>query len=231
MLNNSPGKKIVAFIFAVAGVVMTPIHANAQESILQTSRGAFAISAIKEDRAPKAPNRQVAFQCPSPMPMQAVPPEPFQQRKAARLQDDASRTAANSNHLEDYSVNWSPWMATLANRWFGNLQYAEHASGFRFHTLRPALIQFTCYADGQIGNVVLKQSSGIPYYDRLQMATLMASSPLPPFPPGTERRSLTLVQGWESHRKEAGEREFEPTEFAARFPQEKVSRWVASQKQ
>lgn len=213
------------------------LQAQAQERIFQTSPGAFAISAVKEERQRVNMARTTAFQGPSPIPGQAIPPEPFAPRKSTRTGEVAYAPPTSgavtkaSSSLEDYSINWSPWMRVLADRWFGNLQCAEHASGYRFHTLRPAMIQFTCYADGQIGNVVLKQSSGIAYYDRLQMATLLASAPLPPFPQGTERKSLTLVQGWESHRKEAGEREFEPTEFAARFPQEKVSRWVASERQ
>ncbi|MBY0550707.1 MAG: TonB C-terminal domain-containing protein [Candidatus Obscuribacterales bacterium] len=234
MRNTLTASKLLILLSVTLASAGLP--ALAQERIFQTAPATFAISAVKEERPRAVAARPSAFQGPSPIPGQAVPPEPFQARKSTRTGEVAyapptAAGATKSGNLEDYSVNWSPWMRVLADRWFGNLQCAEHASGYRFHTLRPAMIQFTCYADGQIGNVALKQSSGIAYYDRLQMATLLASAPLPPFPPGTERKSLTLVQGWESHRKEAGEREFEPTAFAARFPQEKVSRWVASERQ
>ena len=230
----------IRFSVATALTLSAAAPAFAQESILQTSAGAFSLSAVKVEQQP-ATQPVALTQWPSPVPLQAVPPDPFPARANERKIPSAALTAAAlqaankasrpTGLLEDYNVNWSPWMAVLANRWFGNLQLAEAASGLRFHTARPALIQFTCYADGHISNLVLKQSSGIAYYDRLQAATLIAATPLPPFPPGTERKSLTLVQGWESHRKEAGDRDFEPTDFASRFPQEKVSRWVTSQKQ
>ncbi len=255
MLKNTTNqKKLFARLSVVIiALMLSTMGAFAQESVLRTAPSAFSLSAVKEDRN----QTKTAFQCPSPLPMQTVPPEPLFQRPSPQashvnnaappvfrgpatpvapsspqnLPPQQTTGSQKTGGIEDYSVNWSPWMGVLAHRWFGNLQYAEDASGLRFHTLRPALIQFTCYADGHIGNIVLKQSSGIAYYDRLQVATLLAAVPLPPFPPGSERKSLTLVQGWESHRKEPGDREFEPAAFASRFPQEKVSRWVMSHQQ
>lgn len=126
-----------------------------------------------------------------------------------------------------YLVNWSPWISHLATRWFTNLKLAEQACGLSFETARPALIQFTCYADGHIGDLVLKQSSGIPLYDRMQAIALLEAAPLPAFPAGTERRTMTLVQGWESRRRSPTTRDFEPTAFAAKFPQESIDRWGA----
>ncbi|MBX9687248.1 MAG: TonB C-terminal domain-containing protein, partial [Candidatus Obscuribacterales bacterium] len=116
-----------------------------------------------------------------------------------------------------------------AGRWHRNLRYAERMTGLKFQTPRPALIQFSCYADGSIRNVVLRQSSGVPAYDRLQIAALMQTAPLAPFPQGTVKRSITLLQGWESHFKRPGEEDFQAGNFADRYPKEKVSRWVKQQ--
>lgn len=129
---------------------------------------------------------------------------------------------------EEYNVSWAPWMAHLSSNWHEILKGCEEVLAMQFHTVRPALIQFTCYADGHIGNVILRQSSGIPVYDRLQIASLMEVRLLP-FPQGTVRKSVTLIQGWESHTKQPGEQDFQPWNFANRFPQEKVSKWVSSQ--
>jgi hypothetical protein len=129
--------------------------------------------------------------------------------------------------IKEYSIDWSRWMSVLADRWWYVLKGTEHQLGLRFVTARPAMIQFTCYADGSIGNIVLRQSSGIPIYDRLQMETLMASMPAPPFPAGTKRESITLCQGWESHAKRPGEEDFQPGSFGREFPKERVRQWCA----
>lgn len=134
-----------------------------------------------------------------------------------------------NSYLEEYQVNWSPWISTLANRWHTILRDSETLVGVEFQTSKPALIQFTCYADGRIGNVFLRQSSGIPVYDRMQILSLMECGPLDPFPPGTQKRSVTLIQGWESHRKRPGEQQFNTRAFADRYPQERVSKWVSTQ--
>ncbi len=66
-------------------------------------------------------------------------------------------------------------------------------------------------------------------YDELQIASLMQVAPLAPFPKGTAKNSITLVQGWESHRKRPGESDFQANQFAAKYGMEKVSRWAGSQ--
>jgi len=134
-----------------------------------------------------------------------------------------------NSYLDEYQVNWAPWMQHLAGEWHGILKEAEGCLNAQFQTARPALIQFTCYADGRIGNVVLRQSSGVPVYDRLQIAALMEAAPLPPFPQGTAKRQITLMQGWESHIQQPGEADFDARNYVSRFPQEKVKRWVSSQ--
>ena len=134
-----------------------------------------------------------------------------------------------NSYLTEYNVAWAPWIAALASVWYNNLRFHEASYGAQFHTLRPALIQFTCYADGHIGNVVLRQSSGIPVYDQLQVVALLQAAPLAPFPKGTAKSNITLVQGWESHRKRPGESDFQPFNFAGRYPQEKVIRYAGTQ--
>ena len=132
----------------------------------------------------------------------------------------------DKSYLQEYAVDWSGWIARLADRWYYVLRMNEEVVGDQFITARPALIQFTCYSNGQIGNMILKQTSGNTAYDRLQMIALMQAAPLPAFPQGTHRTSITLVQGWESHIKQAGEQDFVPGSFGKGFPMEKVKQWI-----
>lgn len=129
-------------------------------------------------------------------------------------------------YLTEYDVDWSGWISQMAARWHYNLRRLEAQSNVCFVTERPALIQFTCAANGQVGNFSLKQSSGIYAYDQLQMLALSQVTPLPPFPKGTRCATITLVQGWESHAKQPGEIGFDPRAFGRRFPMEKVQQWV-----
>ncbi len=135
---------------------------------------------------------------------------------------------APPSYLSEYDVDWSSWISQMAARWHYNLRRLEAQSNVCFVTERPALIQFTCAANGLVGNFSLKQSSGIYAYDQLQMLALSQVTPLPPFPKGTRCATITLVQGWESHTKKPGESGFDPRAFGRRFPMEKVQQWVRS---
>lgn len=188
------------------------LSASVQDTILSRDSGSLQNPGILTSLAPQ------------PVPLPALPQRTALQ-KLPPVQADDDRP---NSYLEEYNVSWSPWVTHLASKWHQILRGCEEVMGVEFHTPRPALIQFTCYADGHIGNVVLRQSSGIPVYDRLQVASLMEVKPLP-FPPGTARKSVTLIQGWESHVKRPGEQDFQPWNFASQFPQERVSRWTSRQ--
>jgi hypothetical protein len=162
--------------------------------------------------APRQPQRGAALIATAP-PRQATPPN--------QLQDDEPGAFMN-----EYNVDWSHWVSSEADKWFYILRSAETGLGIRFDCPRPALIQFTCYADGTIGNIILRQSSGVPVYDHLQIEALRATMPTAPFPPGTVRRSITLIQGWESHKKRDGENDFQPGSFGKDFPAERVRQWL-----
>lgn len=223
-------------VFSLSLLASTP--ASAQD--IADSQGAkppkFALSASVHDILPQEAAQkpaQSALANPRAAMLPMVPQPPLEKTKIQPGQPLAPRLAQNDDDrpnafLEEYQVNWGPWMGDMASRWHSILKDAELVLGWQFHTPRPALIQFTCYADGRIGNVVLRQSSGIPVYDKLQLASLMETAPLAPFPPGTARKSVTLIQGWESHPKRPGEEDFQAGSFASRIPQEKVSRWVSS---
>lgn len=163
--------------------------------------------------APKQAPPQMAFagSAETSVPAMAIQPE---------------KSEPDKSYLQEYAVDWSGWIAKLADRWYYVLRMNEEVVGNEFVTARPALIQFTCYNNGQIGNMFLKQSSGNPAYDRLQMIALMQAAPLHAFPQGTQRTSITLVQGWESHIKQAGEQDFVPGSFGKGFPMEKVKQWI-----
>lgn len=154
------------------------------------------------------------------------------QARFAALQAQAQTQSVSEDDrpgafMKEYNVDWSRWVGIVADRWFYVLRSAEYGMGVQFRTERPALIQFTCYADGSIGNIALKQSSGVPAYDRLQIAALLHAMPTPPFPPGTHRKSITLIQGWESHLRQPGEDDFQPGSFGKDFPLERVRKWCA----
>jgi hypothetical protein len=148
------------------------------------------------------------------------------QAAAANLQGQ-SDMAADVRKVE-YNVDWATWLAKVADRWFFILDQYERSTQQHYVTLRPALFRFTCYNTGQIANITLKQSSGNPTYDRLQMVALIQSMPVPQFPVGTRRQTITLVQGWESHVRQAGESDYVPGSFGRGFPMEKVTEWVKS---
>lgn len=147
-----------------------------------------------------------------PQVMQPRQPEPPRERPASSM--------------IEYGVDWSRWVSVLADRWFYNLKRLEDQSGLQFHTQRPCLIKFTCYPNGAIADIVLKQSSGVPVYDQLQAQALLQCQPVQPFPQGTQRTSFTLVQGWESHPRRHGEQDYRPGSFGQGFPVEIVKQWM-----
>jgi len=142
-----------------------------------------------------------------------------QQNAAPPQQDDDGR-------MVEYGVDWRTWVSKLADRWFFVLKQMEERSGYNFHTARPALIHFTCHVNGQISDVYLKQTSGIPVYDQMQVQALLQCVPLHAFPKGTKRVQYTLVQGWESHPRRAGEQDYRPGSFGGNTPMEVVQQWI-----
>lgn len=125
----------------------------------------------------------------------------------------------------EYGVDWSRWMSEVADRWYFQLRRLEAQSPYEFYTDGPAQIEFTCYSNGQIGNVILRRSCGVPVYDQMQIEALLSSRPLPLFPRGTQRTSYTLCQGWEAHARHTGETDFQPGSFGKNTPMETVQRW------
>ena len=187
-----------------------------QQSPPQPGKRRFELSAMVSDRASLSRNE--------------VDPAAVGNSGGAAKQPKGAAVAPpeiDNSYLKEFNVDWSGWIGTQADRWYYTLKTAETTFGLQFATLRPALIQFTCYADGSIGNVILKQSSGVPVYDRLQVETLLATMPTPAFPTGTQRSSITLCLGWESHPKQEGESDFQPGSFGKNFPKEKVRQWCA----
>ena len=167
----------------------------------------------------------------------SVPPSPRQEFQAAppannggggQMADPPKQQQADepNGSMMEYGVDWATWVSKLADRWFFALKKLEDQSGLQFHTVRPALIHFTCYPDGQIGNVYLKQSCGIPLYDQLQVQALAQIMPVHKFPKGTKRDHFTLVQGWEAHPRQAGEEDFKPGSFGHDTPMEVVKQWM-----
>jgi hypothetical protein len=141
--------------------------------------------------------------------------------KKAPVQKGRAESDGTISHGES-GVDWSKWVSQLADRWFLNLKNLEFRSAKVFRTARPALIRFTCYRNGTIGGVWLRQSCGVPEYDKMQIEALRRCTPLPAFPEGSVRMSYTLLQGWECHPREAGETDFKPGSFGKDFPVEHV---------
>ncbi len=215
------------FLFALASCLIGLAHdrANAQDS-----NQLYKLKAMTTNQSRLSRSEVDSSALGALAPKQAPPP---QMAYAAATQETSvpaipadNPDVIDKSYMQEYAVDWSGWIARLADRWYYVLRMSEEVVGNEFITARPALIQFTCYSNGQIGNMMLKQTSGNPAYDRLQMIALMQAAPLPAFPQGTHRTSITLVQGWESHIKQAGEQDFVPGSFGKGFPMEKVKQWI-----
>jgi hypothetical protein len=229
----SPATSALCASLILSFLITLPVFAdqNVPTRLLQTG-------VSKGDAMSRAELQERASEISLAAPVQAIPAIPTLQAAAQQEQSQTPNLAAeqSANTIEsdlaqdvkmrEYNVDWSSWLAKVADRWYFMLQLCEQATGSTFVTIRPALIQFTCYSNGTIGNVMLKQSSGSPVYDRVQMVALMQSMPVPPFPYGTHRQTITLVQGWESHYRRPGESDYIPGSFGKGFPMEKVKEWV-----
>ena len=166
-------------------------------------------------------------QMPTPAPAAAPYLQANAQNGSYNLQSGANQSdLATDVRKREYNVDWATWLAKVADRWFFILDQYEQQTHTHYVTQQPALFRFTCYSSGQISNITMKQSSGNVVYDRLQMVALIQSMPVPPFPGGTQRQTITLVQGWESHVRQAGESDYIPGSFGKGFPMEKVTQWV-----
>ncbi len=232
---NACTKAVFSLVSCLA-LSFAPSFAQGEEA--SAKKKTFALSAVVVDKPqlsrteidPMALGMGMASMPPGAgLPLPQMPAKSSRPAPSTNSQGQSPRTldSSSSSSLAEYNVDWSGWVSRFADRWFYLLRSAEYEIGVQFQTARPALIQFTCYADGTIGNVCLKQSSGVAAYDRLQVQTLLLSMPLAPFPSGTRRKAITLVQGWESHRRQPGEEDFQPGSFGRGFPQEKVSKCVA----
>jgi hypothetical protein len=127
--------------------------------------------------------------------------------------------------VSEYGVDWSSWMSVVADRWYFQLRRLEAQSPYEFYTDGPAQIEFTCYPNGQVGNITLRRSCGVPMYDRMQIDALLAAAPMPLFPKGTQRVSYTMCQGWEAHARRPGEGDYQPGSFGRGTPVERVQQW------
>jgi hypothetical protein len=164
-----------------------------------------------------------------PMPDMNAGPSRVQTNFPLNAQQEDVVNSQPDNLMTEYGVDWSAWISKLTDRWFFVLKRMEDHSGLIFHTQGPAQIQFTAYPNGQLGGISLKKTSGVEMYDRMQVESLIRSTPAPPFPQGTKRTSFSLVLGWESHPRKPGEQDFVPGSFGRGFPMERVKEWVNSQ--
>jgi hypothetical protein len=206
-----------------------------QQTSLAPPLKPMAAPVVTSNYSAYAQNAQVALQS-NALQSNVLQPNVLQsnaQNNAFNLQAAAQNLQAQSDMAADvrkveYNVDWASWLAKVADRWFFILDQYERSTQQHYVTLRPALFRFTCYNTGQIANITMKQSSGNVVYDRLQMVALIQSMPVPQFPAGTRRQTITLVQGWESHVRQAGESDYIPGSFGRGFPMEKVTQWVNS---
>jgi hypothetical protein len=219
------GRQFALLSLAIGLVCLTNSDAQAQ-----TENQLYKLKAMTSSQSRLSRSEVDTSNLGALAPKQAPPQMAFagsaEQTSVPAMTIPADNSEPDKSYLQEYAVDWSGWIAKLADRWYYVLRMNEEVVGNEFVTARPALIQFTCYNNGQIGNMFLKQSSGNPAYDRLQMIALMQAAPLHAFPQGTHRTSITLVQGWESHIKQAGEQDFVPGSFGKGFPMEKVKQWI-----
>jgi len=215
------------FLALVAMIPVMPIPVLADKS--SSDSGQFQLSAQMSDHAQLSRDEINSEALVKMAPSKVANPAISSSRLPAGYEQIGSPAAAKPAEMEEpgafmkeKNVDWSHWVGGVADRWYYVLQQFEEAANVEFQTVRPALIQFTCYNNGQVGNVSLKQSSGNLIYDNLQMLALVHTVPLPAFPAGTMRTSITLVEGWESHEQRPGEHAYQPGSFGKGFPMEKV---------
>jgi hypothetical protein len=227
----------LATIFVLLGTGVQP--GCASQDFQPGARKPFSLQAEVDDQiAPPSQEQrpQLSRQDVAVVPPQAQPPMarfdigadqgvtlPEQPQRAQTPSPPQERPASS---MLEYGVDWSRWVSALADRWYFNLKNLEDRSGLQFHTVRPCLIKFTCYPNGAIAEMTLKQSSGVPMYDQLQAQALLQCQPVAPFPQGTQRTNFTLVQGWESHPRKHGESDYRPGSFGRGFPVEVVKQWM-----
>jgi TonB family protein len=97
--------------------------------------------------------------------------------------------------FQEYYVDWSLWMDEVGSRWSAVFNSAYNRG--KFHADGLAFVQFTCKADGSITEVSLEKSSGDPMCDRSQIEALVNCMPLPAFPVGSAKKSVTMMYVWE----------------------------------
>lgn len=115
---------------------------------------------------------------------------------AARLARAAICTEDISQiKFQEYYVDWSVWMNEVGDRW--STVFNSAYNNGKFHTDGAAFVQFTCKADGSITDIVIAKGSGDRMCDRSQVEALVNCMPLPAFPVGSARKSVTLLYVWE----------------------------------
>jgi hypothetical protein len=241
----SIGNRLLPAVLLLSAISV-PAYSQGTQDIVASAKSSFRLNARFDDRASLSrdelmtPDSQIPAPFRSnrsqeidgqggealPMPDVQMPAQPTGMGFPLGAQQNQEPQGQSS--MTEYGVDWSKWVGQMADRWFYALKKLEDQSDYQFHTVRPALIQFTAYPDGHIDNISLKQTSGVDLYDRLQIQSLMMCQPAPHFPRGTKRTNFTLVQGWESHPKQQGEEDYQPGTFGHGFPMEKVKQWVNS---
>jgi hypothetical protein len=115
---------------------------------------------------------------------------------AARLARAAICTEDISQiKFQEYYVDWSVWMNEVGDRW--STVFNSAYNNGKFHTDGPAFVQFTVKADGSISEIMMAKGSGDIMCDRSQVEALVNCMPLPAFPVGSARKSVTLLYVWE----------------------------------
>ena len=117
-----------------------------------------------------------------------------------RVKAHVSRAAISTEDVsqikfQEYYVDWSGWMADVADRW--SFVFNTESLGGKFQTCGPALVQFTCFRDGTIGEISIERSSGDSICDHEQISALKDCVPLPAFPAGSRKQSVTLLYVWD----------------------------------
>lgn len=97
--------------------------------------------------------------------------------------------------FQEYYVDWSGWMSEVGDRW--STVFNATARGGKFRTDGPTLIQFTCKSDGTISEIGLARSSGDIVCDENQIRSLVNCMPLPAFPIGSRKQTITMLYVWE----------------------------------
>ncbi len=154
-----------------------------------------------------------------------APEHPLENPSSGRLSGAAIDNIDSSEiRQQEFYVDWSAWMSEVAQRWETAADLRQMRQENVTSGTGAAFIEFTCRRDGSVDHVSILQSSGESRFDQQHLEALSQCVPLPPFPPGSRRQSVTLLYVWAERPASCASEKRQPRAVGSESPLETVSR-------